>query len=115
MRRLVGGPDRRDARLLQSEERGVIVIQPAPRGRNPFDETGVVRGADGIARYVDQPASLVQVLRASVDRDRTAPAILVVGGESLTYEELWKRASRVAGGLAGMGIAPGDRVAIRLA
>ena len=91
------------------------MVQPAPRGRNPFDETGVVRGADGIARYIDQPASLVQVLRASVERDRSAPAILVVGGESLTYEELWERASRVAGGLAGIGIARGDRVAIRLA
>ena len=43
---------------------------PAPRGRNPFDQTGVERGADGIARYIDRPASLVHLLRASVERDR---------------------------------------------
>ena len=93
------------------------MVQPAPRGRNPFDDTGVVRDADGRARYLDGPASLVHLLRASVDRDAGATAILTVGdGEeaSLTYGELWDRATRVAGGLRRMGIDRGDRVAIRL-
>jgi long-chain acyl-CoA synthetase len=90
------------------------VIEPAPRGRNPFDDTGVERGPDGIARYTDRPASLVHLLRASVDRDATAIAVAVVGGESLSYGELWDRASRLAGGLRRIGVGRGDRVAIRL-
>ncbi len=90
------------------------MVEPAPRGRNPFDDTAVVRGADGVAGYAGRPASLVELLRASVERDPTAPAVVVVGGESLSYEELWRRASRVAGGLRGLGIDRGDRVAIRL-
>jgi acyl-CoA synthetase (AMP-forming)/AMP-acid ligase II len=90
------------------------VVQPAARGRNPFDQTGVERGADGVARYVDGPASLVHLLRASVDRDASAPALVMVGGPSVSYGELWDRAARVAGGLRRMGIHRGDRVAIRL-
>jgi long-chain acyl-CoA synthetase len=90
------------------------VVQPAPRGRNPFDETGVERDSNGIARYVGQPTSLVHLLRASVDRDPTATALVEVGGASLSYGELWDRAARVAGGLRRFGIDRGDRVAIRL-
>jgi long-chain acyl-CoA synthetase len=90
------------------------MVKPAPRGRNPFDEAGVERGPDGIARYTGRPTSLVHLLRASVDRDSSAPAVVVVGGESLSYGELWERAARVAGGLRRVGIDRGDRVAIRL-
>jgi long-chain acyl-CoA synthetase len=90
------------------------VVEPAPRGRNPFDETGVERGRDGVARYVDRPASLVHLLRASVDRDASATALVEVGGPSLSYGELWDRAARVAGGLRTAGIERGDRVAIRM-
>jgi long-chain acyl-CoA synthetase len=90
------------------------VVQPAPRGRNPFDETGVERDSNGLARYVGQPTSLVHLLRASVDRDPTATALVEVGGASLSYGELWDRAARVAGGLRRFGIDRGDRVAIRL-
>ena len=53
---------------------------PAPRGRNPFDMGGVERGADGIARYAERPASLVHMLRASVERDPAATAVVEVGG-----------------------------------
>jgi len=89
--------------------------QPLPRGRNPFDETGAQRGADGIARYLNRPPSLVAMLRASVERDAAATAVLEVsGGRSLSYGELWERASRVAGGLQAAGAGRGDRVAIRL-
>ncbi len=90
------------------------MVQPLPRGRNPFDETGVQRGADGVARYVGRPPSLVAMLRASVERDAAATALVEVGGSSLSYGELWQRAARVAGGLRGAGVARGDRVAIRL-
>jgi long-chain acyl-CoA synthetase len=88
-------------------------VQPYPRGRNPFDVSGVERDADGVARYRDRPASLIELLRASVERDSTATALLEVGGDSLSYGELWERAARVAGGLRGAGIGRGERVAIR--
>jgi long-chain acyl-CoA synthetase len=90
------------------------VVESYPRGRNPFEETGVERDAEGIARYRDRPASLVHLLRASVERDARATALVLVGGPSLSYGELWDRAARVAGGLRDAGVARGDRVAIRL-
>jgi long-chain acyl-CoA synthetase len=90
-------------------------VEPSQRGRNPFDETGVERGSDGIARYVDLPASLVDLLRTSVERDASATALVLLGGETITYGELWDRAARVAGGLLReAGVRRGDRVAIRL-
>jgi long-chain acyl-CoA synthetase len=92
----------------------VFVVKPLPRGRNPFDETGVERDASGLARYVERPQSLVHLLRASVDRDASATALVEVGGPSISYGELWERASRVAGGLQRNGVKRGDRVAIRL-
>jgi long-chain acyl-CoA synthetase len=91
-----------------------MVVQPAPRGRNPFDQAGVERDPEGVARYLDQPASLVHLLRASVDRDAKAIALVEVRGASVSYGELWDRAARVAGGLRRAGIERGDRVAIRL-
>ena len=90
------------------------MVQPAPRGRNPFDDTGVERGSAGVARYVNRPASLVHLLRSSVDRDATATAVVEAGGSSVSYGELWDRAARVAGGLRRVGIDRGDRIAIRL-
>src|SRR5207302_10551139 len=89
-------------------------VEPAPRGRNPFDDSGVERGPDGVMRYTNRPPSLVHMLRASVARDDNATAVVQIGGESLTYGELWERASRVAGGLEEHGVGRGDRVAIRL-
>jgi long-chain acyl-CoA synthetase len=89
-------------------------IAPAPRGRNPFDNSGIERTADGTARYADRPQSLVHMLRTSVERDPGATAVLEVSGPALTYSELWDRAARVAGGLRAQGVQRGDRVAIRL-
>ena len=91
-----------------------MTVEPLPRGRNPFDTTRVERGADGILRYTDLPDSLVAMLRAAVDRDPGAVAVVEVGGERLTYGQLWERASRVAGGLRAAGLEPGDRAAIVL-
>jgi acyl-CoA synthetase (AMP-forming)/AMP-acid ligase II len=54
------------------------------------------------------------MLRGSVERDPGATAIAEVGGQTLTYEELWDRASRVAGGLRAAGLQRGDRAAIVL-
>ena len=89
-------------------------MEPAARGRNPFDESGVERGTDGIKRYTDRPASLVHMLRASVERGAGNTAVVEVGGPSATYQELWDRAARVAGGLRAAGVQRGDRAAILL-
>ncbi len=88
---------------------------PLPRGRNPFDESGVERDASGRARYSDRPASLSAMLRSSVERDPAATAVLEVGGPSLSYGELLDRAARVAGGLRDRGVGRGERVGLRLA
>ena len=84
------------------------------RDETPFDRTGVVRGDDAIKRYTGRPDSLVHLLRASVERDRDATAVVEVGGASLTYGELWDRAAGVAGGLRATGVGRGDRAAILL-
>src|SRR5205814_4108460 len=67
-----------------------------------------------IARYIDRPQSLVAMLRATVDRAGDREAVAELGGERLTYAQLWDRAARVAGGLKSEGVGAGDRVAIRL-
>jgi len=54
------------------------------------------------------------MLRASVQADPQAEAVVAVGGERISYQQLWERAARVAGGLRDLGVSPGDRVAIRL-
>jgi long-chain acyl-CoA synthetase len=82
---------------------------------HPFDESGIVRGADGIARYQNRPRSVVEMLRGTVEKWPNNEAVVEVGGERLTYRSFWDRAARTAGGLRALGIQPGDRVAIRLA
>src|SRR5437868_14977502 len=80
----------------------------------PFDQSGVKRGPDNIARYLGRPGSLLEMLRATVDRSPTNEAIVEIGGERIDYRELWDRAACVSGGLRDQGIERGDRVAIRL-
>jgi acyl-CoA synthetase (AMP-forming)/AMP-acid ligase II len=80
----------------------------------PFDQSAITRGADGIARYDHLAPSLVAMLRETVDKSPEHEAVVEVGGERINYRELWDRAARVAGGLRDLGIARGDRVAIRL-
>jgi acyl-CoA synthetase (AMP-forming)/AMP-acid ligase II len=80
----------------------------------PFDYSGILRGADQIARYQGLPGSLVAMLRATVDKAPGNEAIVELGGERINYRELWDRSARVAGGLKNAGVQRGDRVAIRL-
>jgi len=80
----------------------------------PFDNSGITRSADGIARYDNLSHSLVEMLRATVDQSPDTEAIVEIGGERVSYRELWDRSSRVAGGLRASGINRGDRVAIQL-
>jgi long-chain acyl-CoA synthetase len=84
------------------------------RGANPFPSDGVSADANGVRRYAGLPDSLVAMLRESVMASPHAEALAQVGGDRVSYRELWDRAARVAGGLRDDGIKPGDRVAIRL-
>jgi acyl-CoA synthetase (AMP-forming)/AMP-acid ligase II len=79
----------------------------------PFDMAGVVRTDDGVLRYSMLAPSLLDMFRASVDRHPDRECIVVLGGERVTYQQLWDRSARVAGGLRGAGVGPGDRVANR--
>jgi long-chain acyl-CoA synthetase len=80
----------------------------------PFDSTGIARDDNDVAHYQGLPGSLVEMLRATVDRTPDAEAIVDLAGPRVTYRELWERAARVAGGLRALAIKPGDRVAIQL-
>ncbi|HSF24039.1 MAG TPA: AMP-binding protein [Blastocatellia bacterium] len=80
----------------------------------PFDYSGIVRDANGVAHYTGRPDSLVAMFRATVDSSPEHEAIVELGGERVNYRELWDRSARVAGGLKSRGINRGDRVAIRL-
>jgi long-chain acyl-CoA synthetase len=88
--------------------------QASGRGRNPFSLAGVERGGDGIARYAGRPRSLIEMLANSVERDPNAGAVAEVGGEALSYGELWRCALRVGAGLRALGVERGQRVAIQL-
>jgi len=81
----------------------------------PFDMNGIERGADGIARYRNRPPTVIEMLRATVDRLPNGEAVVEIGAQQVTYQQLWDRAARVAGGLRAEGVSPGARVAIRLA
>jgi long-chain acyl-CoA synthetase len=80
----------------------------------PFDSSGIVRDATGVAHYERLPGSVVEMLRTTVERTPGAEAVVDLAGPRVTYREFWDRSARVSGGLKATGIKPGDRVAIRL-
>ncbi len=73
------------------------------QGRNPriipWDMSDVDRDSEGILRYTNLPESLVAMLRSTVDRVPDGEALVELGGERVSYRELWDRSARVAGGL----------------
>ena len=79
-----------------------------------FDTSDIEGGADGPRRYRSLPENLVQTLRRAVNRNPAGEALVEIGGDRVTYTQLWDRAARVAGGLREAGVQPGDRVALRL-
>jgi long-chain acyl-CoA synthetase len=81
---------------------------------SPFDRSGTEVGPDGIRRYTGLPRNLLQMLRTAVDDHPDSEALVELGGDRVTYRQLWDRSARVAGGLRAAGVGPGDRVANRL-
>ena len=47
----------------------------------PFDMNGIERGADGIARYRNRPRTVIEMLRASVDRVPNGEAVVEIGAQ----------------------------------
>jgi acyl-CoA synthetase (AMP-forming)/AMP-acid ligase II len=89
-------------------------VHEVPRTHNPFGREGVSVDERGVPRYDGLPPTLLAMLAAHVDRRPGSEAVVELGGERLTYRQLWDRAARVAGGLRSGGLQPGDRVAVRL-
>ncbi|OBF22863.1 acyl-CoA dehydrogenase [Mycobacterium kubicae] len=88
-------------------------ITTISREHNPYPLTGVVYDDNEIPHYDHLPATLPEMLADHVDRRPDSEAVAELGGERLTYRQLWDRSARVAGGLRAGGLNPGDRVAIR--
>jgi amino acid adenylation domain-containing protein len=86
----------RDIPLLSAEERSLVLID--------WNRTSA-------AVALDAPVHRLVAERARSAPDRTA---LEDGNDTLTYAELEERASRVARGLADLGVAKGDFVAVCL-
>ena len=53
------------------------------------------------------------LLESQVSARPDAEAVAELGGHRLTYQQLWDRAARLAGGLRAAGVEWGDRVAVR--
>jgi len=91
------------------------VSKEGRRGRiEPFPATEIGRSADGILHYRNIHSSVLAMLEETVTAVPEQEAVVEVGGNRLTYRQLWDGAARVAGGLASEGVHKGDRVAIRL-
>jgi hypothetical protein len=54
----------------------------------PFDMSGVIRTADGILRYSTLASSLLASLKISVDNHPYREAVVILGGERVTYQQL---------------------------
>ncbi len=92
---------------------GTVQVRRIGREHNPFPQTGVTIDGAGAPHFDALPTSLVAMLRAQATDHPDREAVTQLGGESLSYGQLWDRAAVVAGGLRAHGVGVGDRVAIR--
>ncbi|MGB9227083.1 class I adenylate-forming enzyme family protein [Mycobacterium sp.] len=83
------------------------------RTDNPFPRTGISRDENGTPSFDGLPPTLLDVLRSHVESRPDSEAVAEIGGDRLSYRQLWDGAARVAGGLRGAGVRRGDRVAVR--
>lgn len=88
------------------------MASPAARGQAPDD--GTIATPTG-RRFAHLAPTIVDAVRATVARIPDAEAVVDLGsGQRLSYARLLEEASVVAGGLAELGIAPGERVVVAL-
>jgi len=80
------------------------MIVEVPRTDNPFPRTGISRDENGIPCFDDLPPTLLDVLRSHVEIRPDSEAVVEVGGDRLSYRQLWDAAARVAGGLRAAGL-----------
>src|SRR6478672_9309298 len=103
------------ARAVRTRRGGSMIVKAGRTPRIlPYPMEDIERTSDGVLRYTKLLPSLVHLLRATVEAGPDTEALVELGGERLTYQQLWDRASRVAGGLRALGIGRGDRVGIHL-
>ena len=88
-------------------------IHQVPAALSPFSRAGISRDEHGVPHYEALPTSLLEVLEGHVADRPDAEAVVELGGQRLTYRQLWDRAARVAGGLRTAGLQRGARVALR--
>lgn len=80
----------------------------------PFDWSGLVRGDDGLLWFAGAPKTFTDQLRAVVSSVPSEVAVIDGDGSSLTYADLWERASATAAGFSARGRMRGARIAIDL-
>ena len=69
----------------------MIVKQGRTPSIMPFDMSGIVRTDDGVLRYTGMPSSLLHMLRNSVERTPDRECIVILGGQRVTYQQVWDR------------------------
>src|SRR4051794_31784865 len=65
----------------------------------PFDTSGITVGSDDLKRYDGLTQNLITLLQSTVEAAGDVEGLVELGGERVTYTQLWDRATRVAGGL----------------
>lgn len=91
----------------------MAAVTEISRGANPFPTTGVSRDGSGIPHYDQLPGTLLDMLSEHVSVRPNEEAVVELGTDRLTYQQLWDRAAKVAGGLRASGVQRGERVAVR--
>jgi long-chain acyl-CoA synthetase len=85
------------------------------QSKRPAAACGAVAWPDPMKETVLNPLekrTLPAILRRSVAEFGDRPATTWVGGEAITYREFGRRVGLLARGLSGLGVRPGDRVAL---
>src|ERR1700722_11372110 len=90
-----------------------VEIHEVPTALSPFSQTGIFYDEHDIPHYGALPTPLLEMLENHVTDRPEAEAVVELGGQRLTYRQLWDRAARVAGGLRAGGLQRGARVALR--
>ena len=75
----------------------MIVKQGYPPKILPFRMDGVERNEQGVLGYMGLAESLVAMLEATVDAKPDSEGLVELGGERLSYRQVWDRSARISG------------------